>query len=169
MDRIVRRAEATDSAAIAALYRRVAATPGGLARAADEVTEGYVEHFMANARESGIELVAVVDGQIVGEIHCSRPGPRVFGHVLGDLTVAVASECQGQGIGRALFEALLAAVQRERPDVERVELFVRETNVRAIGLYESLGFVREGELRRRVRSVDGGRESDLIMAWHRPT
>jgi putative acetyltransferase len=92
----------------------------------------------------------------------------VFGHVLGDLTVAVASECQGQGIGRALFEALLAAVQRERPGVERVELFVRETNVRAIRLYESLGFVREGELRRRVRSVDGGRESDLIMAWHRP-
>jgi putative acetyltransferase len=48
-----------------------------------------------------------------------------------------------------------------------VELIARESNARAIGLYESLGFRREGRLEGRVRRPDGVVEADIPMAWVR--
>ena len=52
---------------------------------------------------------------------------------------------RGQGIGQRLMEAALKAAQSY--GFTRVELAVRADNVRAIALYERLGFVREGVLR----------------------
>ena len=107
-------------------------------------------------------------GAVVGEIHAYPPPVRAFAHVFGDLTVAVAPAWQGRGVGRALFGALLAAVQAEYPHVRRVELLARESNARAIGLYESVGFRREGRLAGRVRGADGSFEADIPLAWHAP-
>jgi putative acetyltransferase len=104
---------------------------------------------------------------LAGELHAYPPGPRTFAHVLGELTVAVHPDWQGRGVGRALFAALLSEVERNRPQVTRVELIARESNARAIGLYESLGFRREGRLEGRVRRPDGVVEADIPMAWVR--
>lgn len=164
---VLRLSTDADFDGILALYRAVAAVEGGLARAADEVTPQYVAGNLRAARERGLALVAVDDGQIVGELHASRPEPRVFAHVLGDLTVAVHPRCQGRGIGRALFGALLDEVRERRPEILRIELIARESNARALALYESLGFVREGRLRGRIRGVGGRFEDDIPMAWCR--
>ncbi|MCI1186446.1 GNAT family N-acetyltransferase [Hymenobacter sp. DH14] len=156
-----------DAPAVRALYQRVARESGGIARQPDEVTDDYVQHFLQRAQAQGIGLVAEQDGQIVAEIHTYASGLRIFAHVLGDLTVAVDASVQGQGVGRRLFETLLAAVPTRFPHVSRVELTVRESNARALALYEKLGFRREGRLEGRV--ADGhGREADIPMAWHTP-
>ena len=156
-----------DAPAIAALYRRVSAAGGGLARQPDEITDEYAAEFVANSRARGTALVAEVEGQIVGEIHAYGTGLRAFAHVLGELTVAVDPAFQGRGIGRQLFGALLADVQARQPHIRRVELLARESNAGAIRLYESLGFRREGRLEGRI-AVDGRIEADIPLAWYAP-
>jgi ribosomal protein S18 acetylase RimI-like enzyme len=91
----------------------------------------------------------------------------VFNHVLGNLTIAIDPLLQGRGIGRSLFNAFFALIEKEKPEIVRVELIVREKNKRAIGLYESLGFQIEGKMERRIRGVTGELEADIPMAWVR--
>jgi ribosomal protein S18 acetylase RimI-like enzyme len=152
------------------LYLAVAAIGGGLARAADEITEEYVRNFVEKAAGTGVIVLArdSVSGHVVGEMHGYSLGPRVFSHVLGELTIAVHPEHQGRGIGRALFSEFMRRVQEEHPDIRRVELIARESNEKAIRFYERMGFAVEGRFRRRIRSVGGGFEDDIPMAWLRP-
>ena len=171
VDRVtIRSAEAADLGAIVDLYRQVARIPGGLARLEHEIHEDYVRGFLDHALASGLSFVAASeDGQLLGEIHAYPPGPFCFSHVLSELTIAVHPAAQGLGVGRRLFEKLMDAVQLERPEILRVELIARQSNARAIAFYESLGFEREGALRRRIRNLDGSLEPDIPMAWLRAT
>lgn len=168
----LRAATRGDADAILAVYLGAAGGESGLAREADEITRDHVAGFLDKSLACGIALVALRRGEdgetrIVGEIHAYRSPLRVFAHVLGELTIAVHPEAQGQGVGRALFTELLRLVRAEWPAIERVELITRESNARAIALYESLGFHREGSLARRIRRADGGLEADVPMAWLR--
>ena len=165
---VLRAGGSEDLAALIALYRVVASEPGGLARAADEVTPTAVAHALAESMRGGFSVVAAdaSDGALAGELHCHALGARCFAHVLGDLTVAVSPQWQGRGVGRALFVELLRRVRTERPDIRRVELFVRESNARALALYESIGFRREGRFDGRVAGRHG-LEADIPMAWSR--
>jgi [ribosomal protein S18]-alanine N-acetyltransferase len=97
----------------------------------------------------GIYLVIEDRGEVFGQI-----GVR---HVLGELhitTIAVRPEYRRRGHARALIGAALAAY----PDANQVHLEVRPTNVEAIALYESLGFLETG---RRPRYY--GDEDALLM------
>ncbi|MGI9224331.1 MAG: GNAT family N-acetyltransferase [Woeseiaceae bacterium] len=164
----IRMASADDAAAILELYRDVAAIPGGLARLHSEIDMGYVGNFVNRSLDNGVVLVAEnAAGQIIGEIHAYSPGLFCFSHVLSDLTIAVASNWQGSGIGRRLFQSLLDNVTEDRPDILRIELIARESNSNALRFYESLGFEREGRLAGRIRNVDGSLECDIPMGWCR--
>ncbi|MFA5834783.1 MAG: GNAT family N-acetyltransferase [Bacteroidota bacterium] len=168
-DIIIRRSFINDIPAIEELYKHVAAVEGTLARKAFEISHDYIEYFVSKSITYGIELVAVTNNpvQIVGEIHCYGNGLTTFAHVLGDLTIAVHPAYQGKGIGKTLFNELLNDVKANRPDILRIELLARESNERALRFYESLGFKQEGRLVERIRSVNGGFEDDIFMAWHR--
>lgn len=157
----LRAADLTDVAGIQALYCDVAREGGGLARRVDEITPDHVEAFVLKALKAGLIFVAIRDGDMVGEIHGARPGPRQFDHVLGDLTLAIIPAYQGQGIGGQLLLKLIRAAQEG--DYGRIELFCREGNEGAIRLYERLGFTIEGRLKGRVRLPDGKTEDDLVM------
>ena len=150
------------------LYRRVAVTPGGLARLSDEIDENYVSSFMSKTINNGVGLVALDENsQIVGEIHAYKTGLYCFSHVLSELTLAVDPNFQGKGIGRKLLSHLLSKVIDSYPEITRVELIARESNQKAILLYKSLGFVTEGRLLGRIRNIDNTFESDIPMAWIR--
>lgn len=165
---MIAHASAADRAAIAALYRRVATVPDGLARTPAEITDDYIDHFMARAAHKGVELIwREADGSVLGDIHASGPGIASLSHLLTDLTIAVDPAAQGRGIGRALFQGLLDHVSVNMPHISRVELFARASNVRARALYLSLGFVDEGLLRRRVNDAHGVAQDDTIMGWLR--
>ncbi|MBX7223066.1 MAG: GNAT family N-acetyltransferase [Blastocatellia bacterium] len=162
-------ARSEDFSELVNLYQTVAAEEGGLARTQAEISDSYVSHFLRKSLESGVILVArAAETQtLLGEIHCYALGPQVFSHVLGELTIAVHPASQGQGVGKALFTELLRQVQENRPDILRVELIARESNHKAIEFYQKLGFHREGRMVSRIRSVDGGFEADIPMAWYR--
>jgi putative acetyltransferase len=164
----IRPGVAADIPAVVELYKAVAGQPGSLARRAEEMDLAYVQGFVANAAARGVWLLAGDAEGLCADIHASRPQPRDFQHVLGELTIVVHPRRQGQGLGRDLFTAFLDHVRHHETGISRVELITRESNTRARRLYESLGFALEGRLRGRVRHPDGRLEDDLFYAWLRP-
>lgn len=165
---LIRRALQADAGRVLSLYREVAARPGGLARTVSEVDEVYVARCMSRANAGGLQLVLEDGGQLIAEIHAFKVEIACLDHVLSDLTIAVSPRRQGAGIGRYLFATFLRQVCETMPNITRVELIARESNVRAIQCYMSLGFSVEGRLRCRIRKSDGGIEDDIFMAWLKP-
>lgn len=164
----LRLGKADDKAALLALYQAVAQEPGNLARRAEEMDASYIEGISLAALSRGVWIVAE-DGQgLCASIHASRPQPRDFQHVLGELTIVVHPRAQGRGLGRKLFVHFMDHVRDHEPGIHRVELITRDSNARARRIYEGLGFELEGRLRNRVRHPDGRLEDDLFYAWIRP-
>lgn len=164
----IREVTIQDAPALLDLYVRVARTSGGLARLEEEVNAEYVEGFLSRTLRSGVAYVAASANRgLIGEIHAYSPALHCFSHVLSDLTIVVDPEAQGMGVGRRIFEAFMTTVEIDRPNISRVELIARKSNVRAIRFYESLGFEREGEFRGRIKNLDGSLESDMPMGWTR--
>ena len=122
-----------------------------------EETRKFVESNIAN---SHIQLVALVDGEVVGWCDILPRRMPMFGHC-GELGIGVLPGFRGRGIGKRLAtEALRLA--REK-GFERVELGVFASNVAARALYERLGFVVEG-VKRRARKLDGEYDDVVLMA-----
>lgn len=164
---IIRKADIRDRENILNLYKDVAQKGGGIARNADEITDDYIENFMRNALNKGIELVAIDeanDKKIIAEIHCYKLQPKVFDHVLSELTIVVSPVEQGRGVGKKIFCALLQEIENNHTDILRVELIARESNDKAINFYKSIGFVQEGRFEKRIHD-DGFYEADIPMAW----
>ena len=164
----VRSAVSADTKKIMALYQKVAIKSGGIARSPDEVTQQYVEHCMREAASTGIQFV--IDdpneqGAIVAEIHGYKMEPKVFVHVISELTIAVDPDHQGKGIGKTIFSAFLEHISTSRRDILRVELVSQESNTRALRLYQSLGFMPEGKMTKRIRMYNQQLDADIPMAW----
>ena len=137
---------------------------GGLGRLPDEMDLPWMEESLAGALNGGVAIGAWDGSKLVGIIKASRMPSVQFQHVLWDLTVAVDPDSQGRGIGRSLFEAMLANAATLTPKIERIELVAREGLTHAIRLYERLGFRQEGRFERRFRLSNGEYEADLPMA-----
>jgi putative acetyltransferase len=89
-------------------------------------------------------LVAVIDGKVIGMIFLSRFGDR-RSHV-GTLGMAVHDAYAGRGAGTALMAAVVDLADNWL-QLKRLELSVYADNARAIALYERFGFEREGLFR----------------------
>ncbi len=137
---------------------------GGLGRLPEEMDLPWMEEALGGALAGGVAIGAWDDARLIGMIKASRMPSVQFQHVLWDLTVAVDPDAQGSGVGRKLFEELIATAATLTPKVERIELVVREGLTHAIRLYERIGFRQEGRFERRFRLSDGTYEADLPMA-----
>lgn len=89
----------------------------------------------------GFFLKGVVGGEIVSVCSLVRP-PRPRLKHNGRFGISVAASCWGLGVGRAMCLATLDVAKEV--GVTKVDLHVREDNAKAIALYESVGFQREG-------------------------
>ncbi|MEK8052201.1 GNAT family N-acetyltransferase [Ideonella sp. DXS22W] len=81
--------------------------------------------------------------QVVGTCGMHPVGAHLRRRHVMMLGISVAPEAQGQGVGRALMQALVDYADRWA-QVLRLELQVYADNHRAIALYESMGFRHEG-------------------------
>lgn len=101
--------------------------------------------LLAQLREmelgEGANLVAVLDGRIVGHCYVKRRSLSDMRHT-GVLAVIVLDGFRGKGIGRRLLEGMLALSLKM--GVWLVELEVMAGNAAATALYEKTGFVRSG-------------------------
>lgn len=88
-------------------------------------------------------LVALIDDEIVGNLGLTiYTNPRRQ-HV-ADFGMAVKSNFQSQGVGRALLSAIIGLADNWL-GIKRLELTVYTDNQKAIALYQKFNFVIEGE------------------------
>ena len=118
------------------------------------------EFVLTHLREGQPQFVAEVGDSVVGWCDVLRSERPVFHHS-GVLGIGLIARYRGRGIGRALLEATLEAAGGL--GLTRIELTVRADNLRAIALYEALGFVTEGRLRHHML-VEGEYHDSLLMA-----
>jgi ribosomal protein S18 acetylase RimI-like enzyme len=100
--------------------------------------------------ESGFTLGAWRGDRLVGAITCERdPRSKVrhIGHIVGMMVMA---DQQGQGVGRALLDALIARASAD-DEMHQLTLSVTAGNNAAVHLYESAGFTCYGSLARAIR------------------
>lgn len=95
------------------------------------------------ARPSSVFLVAEQGGQVVGDCialvrhHKKGISGRIY-------SLAVSEQCRGQKIGKQLMARLMEEMAAR--GVRKAYLEVEQTNAKAVGLYESLGFRNAGPL-----------------------
>ncbi|HET6726097.1 MAG TPA: GNAT family N-acetyltransferase [Gammaproteobacteria bacterium] len=158
----IREAIESDAEAIAAAEYETAARQEGLLNAAPH--EIPVEAFRSRIRERrqrGLYVVLEDEGALRGHLLLDPMGLKARSHVV-TLTVVVHPGHTGRGLGRRLMTHAIEWAQAS-PEFEKIELTVRSTNARAIRLYESLGFEREGIHRARVK-LQNGYADDISMA-----
>jgi RimJ/RimL family protein N-acetyltransferase len=100
--------------------------------------------------------------RLVGAISCERdPRSKVrhVGHIIGTM---VALDQQGQGVGRALLDALIERASADE-EIQQLTLSVTAGNRAAVRLYESAGFTRYGTLPRAIRVAGRYFDKDLMV------
>ncbi|WIV99419.1 GNAT family N-acetyltransferase [Kinneretia aquatilis] len=143
----IRRSQVSDAAAMAQLMSHPEVF-SGLLQLPYPSEELWRARLQDNAvpGKTDLSLVAEVQGQVLGSAGLHPAGASLRRrHAMG-MGISVAAEAQGQGIGRALMAALIDYADNWG-QVLRTELTVYADNARAIRLYESFGFQREGLMR----------------------
>ena len=103
--------------------------------------------------------VALAEGRRVGWCDILPHARPVCAHG-GLLGIGLLPEARGKGLGRRLLAATID--QAWQRGLERIELTVFTGNGRARRLYESLGFEKEGLLRRHCKLKDEYQDSVLM-------
>jgi RimJ/RimL family protein N-acetyltransferase len=106
--------------------------------------ESTREFVMNNIAARNPQLVALDKGEVIGWCDVLREHWPAHVHC-GTLGMGLLPEYRGRGLGRRLMEAALAAAHDE--GFVRIELTAHADNLRAVALYEKLGFQREGVTR----------------------
>ena len=144
----IRRLTYADLPQVIAIERRAFPAPWSLAMFVLELS-----------KPSGVCLVALREGNVVGYLICSR-----YDTVWHIMNVAVDPDLQGHGIGSQMLERLLEEVAGQDGRPARYTLEVRRSNGGAIRLYERFGFKAAG-LRRRYYHDNG---EDALIMWRTP-
>lgn len=144
MDMTIERACAADAKELLAFLRQVGAESDNLTFGAEgpPFTEAEeAEHLASIAHSSdALMLLAKKEGRIIGEATLRRH-PRRMSH-RGNFSVAVSREFWNAGVGRRLAESVFCFARENGYEI--IDLEVRCDNLRAIALYERLGFRRIG-------------------------
>lgn len=141
MQRTIRRIQLQDVDGFRACLDSVARERKYLAQVEAPPLEKVREFVAQSVENDAAQYVAVVGENVVGWCDVFAHWAYALKHV-GTLGMGVQAEFRGQGLGRALLlKTLEHALKNE---IYRVTLEAREDNVRAIRLYERVGFKHEG-------------------------
>ncbi len=102
------------------------------------------KQFLEKKKESEneIEILAFVDGNIVGTAGIEAVGTKDKLKHRADFGISISKEYWGMGIGKALTEACIECAKEA--GYVQLELEVVAENTRAISLYKKEGFVEYG-------------------------
>lgn len=99
-----------------------------------EVPEAVLGHLAAVDGCDHVALLAVVDGEVVGEAHYVRLGAEP---TAAEVSVAVSDSFQGRGIGRRLLGAI--GVVARGAGIDTFTYTILPTNRAALALFRSFG------------------------------
>ncbi len=123
--------------------------------------EDSTRRFVRNIEKNNLAQFYALDGdKVVGWCDILPKQHEGFGHV-GVLGMGVIASHRGMGIGKHLLRRTLDHAKNAN-GLEKVELEVFKSNTAAIGMYESMGFVHEGE-RIDARKLDGQYDNLVLM------
>ena len=113
--------------------------PGEMSLTAEQEGE-----FLRKKEQSpgAVELLALVDGRVVGSAGIDAVGTREKLKHRAELGISVEKAFWGLGIGRALLRGCVACAKQA--GYAQLELEAVAENERAIALYESEGFIEYG-------------------------
>lgn len=101
--------------------------------------------------ETSFFINAMLNKKVIGNLGFNG-GTRSRVKHCGEFGVSVLKEYWGNGVASALIENMLKWA--EAGSITKINLRVREDNIRAIALYEKFGFEKEGILRREFKIDD---------------
>ena len=117
----------------------------------------YLQEQTESARE--IEILAVVDGAVVGSAGIEAVGSSSKTCHRAEFGVGIDRAFWGLGIGRALMDACIACARKA--GYEQLELDVVADNERAVAMYRRAGFVEYGRNPRGFKTREG-RYQELV-------
>lgn len=114
-----------------------------------------------NEKDNCLLLTVECDGRLVAFAGAESSKFKRQRHQ-AELGVTVVKEFWGQGLGRKLTECIVAWAAAH--GLRKLTLRVHDDNLRAIALYQSLGFVEEGRLKEDMLRADGSYTDVIVMA-----
>lgn len=106
-------------------------------------------------------IAAFIDGVLAGNCSFAAVGPKLKVKHRCQMGIAVKKEYWHLGIGSILLK--VAIDQARQCGFEQMELEVVSRNIRAIGLYEKMGFEIYGIRKNAMKLKDGTYYSELLM------
>ncbi|MEO1104541.1 MAG: arsinothricin resistance N-acetyltransferase ArsN1 family B [Pseudomonadota bacterium] len=141
---IIRPATLADAASIQAIYTPIVAdTPISF-----ETDVPSVPEMAARIKTIGARfpyLVAERDGTVIGYAYASTHRARAAYATTVEPTIYVAQAARGQGVGRALYSPMLAALQAA--DFHSAVAGITLPNPASVALHEAMGFEKVGVFR----------------------
>ncbi|HBR02126.1 MAG TPA: GNAT family N-acetyltransferase [Ruminiclostridium sp.] len=164
MDFTIRPVKAGDGAGINELRRMPGVFENILGIPSERIKRN--EDFIQSLDENNHQLVATAKTPSGEELIIGCAGLTVYTNPRmrhsGGIGIMVHRDYQNKGVGTALMKALLDIADHWLMLV-RVELTVFEDNIRAIHLYEKLGFEKEG-LKKMAAIRNGRYANEFLMA-----
>lgn len=149
MEIVYRKAQPGDAAALLDYLKVIGAESDNLTFGAEgfPATLEQEEAFLANMQDdpNSLMLMALSDGQIVGNASIRRYGRPRFAH-RWNIAISVRKSHWGMGIGSGLMARLIEYAKKNGAEV--IELEVRSDNARAKALYRKFGFETFGTYRK---------------------
>lgn len=162
---LVRNAVASDARALRDIMQRTHAETDYLLSYPDEQGSDDEQEARALAEmersDDEVELVAVLDGRIVGSAGVTAVGGRRKVLHRARFGISVLTEHWGMGIGRVLMESCIDSARRA--GYTQLELEVVAGNERALPLYRRAGFEEYGRNPRGYRSAAAGYQELVHM------
>lgn len=120
------------------------------------------EYLDAKAQsENEVELLAIVDGKVVGMAGISAIGDKYKVKHRASFGISIVRDSWGLGIGKALSKACIKCARKA--SYEQLELDVVGENENAIALYKSLGYEEFGRNPRGFKSRITGYQELVYM------
>ncbi|MDW5512862.1 GNAT family N-acetyltransferase [Serratia proteamaculans] len=154
---VVRHVETADAQALHQLYSQPKAYRDTLHLPLPSIELWHKR--LANLEPGTHNLVACIDGQIVGQLGLML-NQRVRRRHVASFGIGVDDRHQGKGVGSSLMKAMIDLCDNWAA-IERIELTVFTDNQAAIGLYRKFSFEIEGTSR-----AYAIRDGELVDSHH---
>jgi len=141
---LTRAAEPADLPTVAAIYEHEARA-GHATFDVEGRSDADWRRYLDSDRSGDHFLVAEGDGGVAGFAYSSTYRPKPAYDTTRETTVYVASDARGRGVGRALYDALLARLADDR--VHLALAGVALPNDASLALHRSCGFTEVGVMR----------------------
>ena len=162
---LVRNAVASDARALRETMRRAHTQSDYLLSYPDEQSVDYEQEARSLEETehscNEVELVAIIDGRIVGSAGVSAVRSRRKVAHRARFGISILKEYWGMGIGRALMEVSIDCARQA--GYSQLELEVVADNERAVSLYRCAGFEEYGRNPRGYRSAAVGYQELVYM------